>query len=246
MLLTAKAEELAEPVRSVLTQIRTEITRPGKFDPSTTRRRFSLVVSDYAYTTLVADVLAEADRIAPNLTFDITPPDAAASDRFERAEVDALLTVSPFKLDGHPSVELFSDEDVVISWTGAGYPMQLDEETFFETSHVATLLGPTRALSLSEMHLRKLPRERPVALVVPNFGALPQAVVGTKRIAVLHRLYAEHFARFYPISIHQPPIPMPRVVEIAQWHRVRDKDPGIRWLIDLMRAHASKLPAVAA
>ncbi|MGD4540209.1 LysR family transcriptional regulator, partial [Xanthomonas citri pv. citri] len=47
MVLTPKADELADPVRDALLLIRTRITQPAGFDPATAEREFTIVASDY-------------------------------------------------------------------------------------------------------------------------------------------------------------------------------------------------------
>ena len=91
------------------------------------------------------------------------------------------------------------------------------------------------------MAIAKLGRERKIDLIVPNFSALPQAVVGTGRLAIMHRLYAEHLSGIYPIAIHPAPVPLPQIVEIAQWHEIRARDPGLKWLIQLVKARCAAL-----
>lgn len=241
MLLSPKAEELAGPVRRALTLIRAEITRPGRFEPATARRRFIIVASDYAYTILIADLIAAAALVAPGISFEIVPPSNQAAERLNRAEVDLFVTVGPFAFPQHPRLDLWRDEEVIISWEGAAYD-QIDEETFFAAGHAVALFGPDRQPSLTDRFLGEAGRERQVELLLPNFSALPQAVVGTKRLATMHRLYAEHFRKLYPIRLHESWASLPGVVEVAQWHQVRDKDPGIQWLVQLFKEHVARLP----
>jgi LysR family transcriptional regulator, nod-box dependent transcriptional activator len=245
MLLTPKADELTGPVRRALMLIRAEITRPGRFDPATARRRFVIAVSDYAYTILLASLIVEAARVAPGISFELIPPSTQAAERLERAELDLFVTVSPFAFHLHPQLQLWRDEEVVISWVEAGYADRIDAETFYGAGHAVALFGPDRQPSLTDAHLTGLGRERKVELLLPNFSALPQAVVGTNRLATMHRLYAEHFAKLYPIRLHAAWQPLPEIVEVAQWHQVRDKDPGTQWLVSLLRQEIDRLPVHA-
>jgi len=240
MLPTPKAEELADPVRRALLQIRAEITRPGDFDPGTSIRRFNLVVSDYAYTILFADVIAAAATFSPGASFELAPPDARTAERFERAEVDLFVTLPQFTFQTHPQLPLFRDDDVVISWAGADHGA-LNADAFFDAGHALATFGASRQPALSDMAIEKLGRRRRVEVVVPNFSALPQAIVGTTRLAVMHRLYAQHFAKLYPITIHASPVALPEIVEIAQWHHIRSRDPGLQWLIQLVERRCVSL-----
>lgn len=244
MLLSAKAEELGAPVRRALMQIRCEITQSGDFNPANSRRRFTIVASDYAYTILLADVLAAAATQAPHISVEVKPPSAKTLEEFERAEIDLFLSVSAFTVQGHPHLALFRDEEVLICWKGAGYKT-IDLEGFYAAGHAVASFGSDRQPSLADLHLGQIGRKRRIEVSLPNFGALPQAVAGTRRLATMHRLYAEHFARLYPIVLHPLPVPIPDIVEIVQWHRIRDKDPGVQWLLGLLRAEAAKLPTVS-
>jgi LysR family nod box-dependent transcriptional activator len=245
MLLTPKAEELAVPVRRALALIRAEITSPGRFDASSSNRRFLLAVSDYAYTILVADLIAAAASLAPGVSFEIVPPGTHSAERLERAEIDIFVTVAPFAIGEHPQLPLWRDEEVVISWSGAGHPDHIEADSFFEAGHVVALFGPDRQPSLADTHLAASGYSRRIDLLLPNFSLLPQAVVGTQRLATMHRLYAQHFAELYPIRIHSTWQPLPEIVEIAQWHEVRSRDPGLQWLIALFEDQVTRLPVGA-
>lgn len=240
MLLTPKSEELANPVSQSLMLIRAEITRPGKFEPETAKRRFTIAASDYAYTIILADLIADAAIDAPGVSFEILPPGSDAGDRMERSEIDLFITVEPYSFSRHPRMQLWLDQEVIISWAGADYD-QIDEEAFFAAGHAVALFGTDRRRSLADEHIMQLGRERRIDVLLPNFSALPQAVIGNRRLATMHRLYAEHLARLYPIRLHDFWKPLPDIVEIAQWHSVRDKDPGVRWLLSSLQTRTERL-----
>lgn len=239
MLLTTKAKELADPVRRILVQIRSDITRPSGFDPSISDRRFSIAASDYSIEVLLADVMAEVEENAPSISFDIFLADEASQKRLLNADLDLLVTVTPFLMDGHPHMPLFDDEDVVISWTGAGYD-QMDQETFFTAGHVSAYFGANQP-ALAEEHMLRLPEQRRIEVRVPSFAMLPLAVVGTRRIATMHGRHARRLAQLYPIAIHPAPIPLPPIQEVVQWHRLREGDKGLIWLLDRLKTRAAAL-----
>jgi hypothetical protein len=57
----------------------------------------------------------------------------------------------------------------------------------------------------------------------------------------MYRRQAEYFAQYLPLTIHEPPLPLPDIAEEVQWHKVREKDEGIQWLIELLCQQAKKL-----
>ncbi|MBB6255401.1 LysR family transcriptional regulator [Nitrospirillum iridis] len=242
MLPTPKAESLAGPVRRALLQIRGEITRAGNFDPATAVRHFLIVASDYAYAIVLADLFAKVASEAPSVSFEVILPSSQAGERLDRAEVDLMFTVIPFANPQYPSMQLWTDEDVIISWSGAGYD-NIEADTFFSAGHAVATFGPDRRPSVTDEHIAKLGFDRRVEILLPNFADLCPAIVGTKRLATMHRRYAEHFARFYPIKLHPTWVKFPQIVELALWHEVRDKDAGVRWLLDNIKELADSLPS---
>lgn len=230
---TPKAEALSGPVKRALLQIRGEITRAGEFVPATSSRHFLIIASDYVYTIALANVLARCSTIAPGVTFEVIPPSSAAGERLERAEVDLCITVKPYASPRYPTRDLWRDTDVIISWDGAGYTA-ITEDVFFEAGHAVSTFGPDRRPSVTDHHVTSLGRERRIEVLLPSFGDLCHAVVGTRRLATMHRRYAEYLARQFPIVIHEPWEPFPEIVETAQWHKVRDSDTGVQWLLGLL------------
>jgi len=242
MLPTRRAAELTKPVRRALMLIRGEITQPGSFDPSTSRRHFIIAASDYAYTILLSHIIVEAARIAPGISFEVIPPSGEASDRLSRAEIDLLFTVAPFQDASHPFLPLWRDEEVIISWAGAGYPDEIDSVAFYRASHALVVIGSDRRPTVTDAYVQKSHPERVARVQVPGFSSLPLAITGTARLATMHRLYAEHFARAYPIKIHRPAEAFPEIVEGVQWHQIHSRDPGTLWLLDRLKCQRDQLP----
>jgi DNA-binding transcriptional LysR family regulator len=71
---------------------------------------------------------------------------------------------------------------------------------------------------------------RNIAVSAPTFALVPQLVMGTSRIATIHRRLAAYFARHLPVRVLAPPIEFPPLKEVMQWHAYRESDPGLRWL----------------
>jgi DNA-binding transcriptional LysR family regulator len=72
--------------------------------------------------------------------------------------------------------------------------------------------------------------EPTVKLYLSNYSLLPQAIVGTRRIATIPARLAQQYASTLPIRILKPGFPMPPMIEILQWHPVHSDDAGLTWL----------------
>lgn len=238
MRLTHRAEQLAAPVRQALELIRSEITQPGKFDPLTSNRRFVLIASDYVQIVLIADVMTTVAQHAPGVRFDIVNQSSDAQDRFDRAEADFMIVVKPFALKQHPVIPLFNDQHVLISWEKSHFGDVVTADEFFSAGHTAATFGRDRQPAVSELFLERYGHERRIEVRVPSFSALAQSVVGSNRLATMHRKLAEHFLPIYPIRMHEVPIPMAPIEELLQWHRLRNQDTGMQWLREQIIKHS--------
>ncbi|RBP47193.1 LysR family transcriptional regulator [Arenicella xantha] len=232
MILSPKAIELDAPVRTALALIRREITNPKTFDPTQSKREFLIVASDYSFNILLGDLIKTCERQAPRITFTIIPPSKRAIARFQRGEVDLILTVSPYKIEGHPELALLQDEDAVICCAQGAFRSGISRQQFLNAGHVVAQFGEERSPATMEMHLAELGLPRKIEVRLPSFSMLPQAVTGTDRVATMHHRQAEHFAQWLPINIHPLPIEVPLIEEIAQWHHTKDSDLAVQWLVN--------------
>ena len=137
MILTTRAEELIEPVRAVLEQIRTTVAIAPPFDPLTADRQVRIMASDYSTQVMLAEVLATLATIAPNLRFEIQPMSDTPIEAIERGYVDLLLTIDCAVSSDHPSLILFEDDYVVVGDPrnpAMGEPMT--RQLYFSLGHV--------------------------------------------------------------------------------------------------------------
>ncbi|MFM2371202.1 MAG: hypothetical protein RIS85_924 [Pseudomonadota bacterium] len=241
MMPTAKGQELAPAIKEMLNIVRFRITHSDEYDPMHSRRRFRIVASDYAYDLLISKVLAAAAGVSPHATFDLSPPGPERIRQFHDGDIDIMITVSDYALEDHPSQLLFSDEDSVICWKSGALADGVSAQQFLAADHAVAVFGKERMPTVTELHFDTLGVERQVAVRVPSFAALPGAVVGTDRVATMHRRHAEFFSAIHPIAIHPLPIKVPGVQEVLQWHKLRQNDSGLRWLMGLCMAEAQAL-----
>jgi hypothetical protein len=62
----------------------------------------------------------------------------------------------------------------------------------------------------------------------------------------MHTRLAKQFAGSLRIRLVKPTFEIPRLVEVLQWHKYRDLDPGSMWLRDVIIEGARKLPPLEA
>jgi LysR family nod box-dependent transcriptional activator len=143
--------------------------------------------------------------------------------------------------DAHPRLELFVDDHIIVCWAEGRHRDGIDAHGFAAAGHTVAYFGAEKFPTLTETYFADNGLARRVELRVPNSSSLPLGVIGTHRIATMYRRHAEYFARFLPIKILTMPFAMPAVREEAQWHRMRDKDQGLKWLLTSLHESAARL-----
>jgi DNA-binding transcriptional LysR family regulator len=241
--LTPLAQSLVEPVREALLQVRAAMSRKPGFDPATAERRFMACASDYVTTVLLAEVVRHLAQVAPGLALDIRSPPKDVTEAFDRGAIDLLVMPQQYaERLAHPQRPLFRDTQVCLVW--AQHPAAaaaLSFDAYMELGHVAVRFGDERSVTFEEWFLPRYGRQRRVECSVDNFSTLPLLLLGTARVATVHRRLAEHFARWLPLALLEPPFEMPPVVETLAWPRHLQHDPAHVWLREQIEACARRL-----
>jgi LysR family transcriptional regulator, nod-box dependent transcriptional activator len=242
MVLTPLAEELAGPVRQLLLQSDAIIHRNPAFTPSTSDRTFRLVMSDYVATTLMSCALPEMQRQAPRIKVQVLVP-GTRTDWIERGDADLMVMPQQYLSADHPSEPLFEDDFVCIAWAGSAalHKRSISLPDYLRLGHVVVRFGEQQEVpAFEEKFMEHFSQARRVEVVTTGFTLVPPLVIGTTRIATLHRRLAEFSAKHLPLKILRPPVEIPPMVESVQWHAFRNADPGLRWLRELLKACCGK------
>jgi DNA-binding transcriptional LysR family regulator len=236
MKLTPLAQSLVEPVRDTLLRARATIARRAGFDPATASRCFALCASDYVTTVLLGDVVALLEQKAPGVRLDIRSPPRDIAQVFERGAIDLLVMPERYVASlPHPQARLFDDTQVCMVWREhASIGQSVGFEQYMELGHVAVRFGDERSVAFEEWFLPRYGRERRIECSVDNFTSLPSLVIGSQRVATIHRRLAVHFGTHLPLRFVAAPFEMPALVEMLAWPRHVDGDPAHAWLRGLV------------
>jgi len=218
MTLTPLAEALVEPVRVFLIQADSIVSNSPTFKPATSTRKFRLLMSDYAQTVVMTEALPRLQQLAPGVTIEMIPIVGGSADEIERGEIDLALGPARYLIAGHPSERLYEDEFVCIGWSGN---RQLDRDlslnTYLKLGHVVVRFGKQRELpTFDEWFTQQLGHDRRIEVVTTAFNLVPQLLIGTSRIATVHRKLALFYQRFLPLRIVAPPLKIPKFEQFMQ------------------------------
>lgn len=238
MILTSRAEELIEPVREVLEQIRTTIAVAPEFDPATCDRQIRIMASDYSTEVLLTEVLAGIAVAAPSMRFEIQPM-ADPVDSLERGMIDLLLTVDFAISSDHPSVILFTDDYVIVGDAkNATLAGEVSRDDYFALGHITTRFGRSRVPAFDDWFLRRQKQARRIEIVAPTFLSVPGLLHNTNRIATMHRKLADKVCKTHPLVAREVPFDIPPIREAIQWNIAARNDFAIQWVIGQLRTAA--------
>jgi DNA-binding transcriptional LysR family regulator len=241
MELTPRAEALKESVRDLLVRIEWTVTSTSQFDPASSDRRFNILASDYTLATLAPSLLAHCEQVAPAVKFTFLHQIAAPQQSLERGDVDLLIMPREFCSKLHPSEVVLEDHFAVVAWSKGRYATRkLSRAEFSKAPHVVMQPSEGRQ-SLETFYLAQSGVERRMDVSTYSFSSLAQLVVGTNRIATVHRRLAKAAQRGLPIKILELPFQLPPLQQSVQWHKYRSNDAGLIWLRDMIRVAAKDI-----
>jgi len=236
--LTPRAEALKDAVRDVLMRVDWTIARAPQFDPAKSTRQFNLLVSDYTLATLAPAILAQCSRSASAVRFHFMHQIDAPETMLDRGDADLLIIPTEYSARRHPSEVIFEEDFVGVVWSGGRLAGQrLTRKAFLTASHVVAQ-PPSATQSLETMLFRRLGVTRNIEVTSFSFSTIPQLLIGTDRIATLHRRLAERARAIMPLEILELPFRLPKMKQALQWHKNRSQDAGLIWLRGVIREAA--------
>ncbi|WP_075790940.1 LysR family transcriptional regulator [Massilia putida] len=242
MVPTPLGESLVGPARNMLLQAEAMVNTKPSFDPGAAVRSFTLMMSDYISTVLISKVAPALSRIAPHVTLDVLPHSSVPWESLARGETDFLIMPQAYLSSDHPSEPLFDDSFVCIVATDNELVGDtIDLEQFMRMGHVLTRFGNNRTPSIDEWFFKRFGNERRIEMITMGFYAVPQAIVGTNRIATIQRTLADYYATMLPIRVVDHLFELPTISTGLQWNRFADSDPGMAWMRSVLREHSATI-----
>jgi len=240
--LTPLAVQLRPRVRTAVTGVERVFAAEPDFNPATTTREFSLVMSDYGVAVLGPLVAAELANRAPHSRLRFTPntPQLVNTALTSMTNIDLLVMPHGFT-DGLSHHDLYSDTWVCL--VSADNPDVADEltiEPLRTMPWVASYHGPTAATPASRQ-MRMLGIEPHVQVVTENFLTVPALIAGTPRVALLQRRLADHIPTGAGVRTLLCPFDVAPLVEAIWWHPMYDDDPEHLYLRDVLIRIADQL-----
>lgn len=246
MVLTPRAQALAEPLERVLGDVSKLLAPADRFDPARSTRTFRVGTADYGELVLMPAVLGRVLREGPHIRVRMRDVGSRARDHLEDDEVDVVLGPVGMMGVGGASVlaqKLFSERFVCVvreEHPSVGKRLTLDQ--FVSLPH-ALIVPRGDAGSVVDTALAKLGRRRRVAVEVPHFLVAPFLLEKTDMILTVAARVARTLAPSAGLRVLPPPpeLDLPGFDMSLVWHERNRADPGLAWFREVVAAVAKKL-----
>ncbi len=246
MLPTPSANGMLAPLERALAIMQTSLQGTTDFDPMSSARCFSLLLSDIGqliYLPIIADHLA---RTAPHISLKVLHLRIDAyREALVAGEADFAIGHLPALLGGFRQISLFQDPYVCMLRADHPYIQgKITMEQYLEASHIV-VEPPGRGPGLLEQALSRVRSKLKVALTLPHFFAGPLILRNTNYL-----MSAPNFTRFALRDLQNiRTIPLPfRIKKLSVkllWHERMHRDPGHQWMraviADLLTENIGKL-----
>ena len=228
---TARALELAAPVRAALEQLAGIVRGPAAFDAATAQRTFQVAASDLSTAVLglpLAGRLAHAAGPVVRLAFRVADGARIAA-QLQEGEVD-LLIGSERMVPPHLRARLLFDEHFVMVQR-KGHPrgpLPPDLDAYCALRHVLVSTSGGSLHGFMDEHLQALGRSRNVVLSVQSFALVPGLLCRSDHVATVpSRLAALHADVLDTVPL---PFDAQGFSLYAAWHPRFHADPALAWL----------------
>jgi len=244
---TPRALSLYEPIHAALDQCQSIIASDVTFDATSSRRTFTLAMSDQSAALLMPPVMRDLRIHAPHV--DVRIVTGGRIDLLERlvsGEIDLALGIFPQLPPGLTGRVLLTDKLLCIADKNNAFLRNgaMDFDTYLQCPHVTVAFDRQSGFELDEF-FTKLRIKRRVAAVLPHYLAIPRVIRGTDLVghirsqATLSDL--DDWSDFALFSVPSTP-PVPDLVFHLVWHKRKEQDAGHQWIRRLVDKCAGSPP----
>ena len=232
---TPLADQRAPQIAAALASIGETMACKVSFDAATSRRRFTVAMTDIGEIHFLPPLSRALRLLAPGVSI-ATVRHTAVNLRveMEQGKVDLALGHLPdLTTDFHQRL-LFQQRYVCLFRKGHPLETAADPlEAYARAEHAVVLSVGTGHGRVDEI-IDKALAARQVRLRVPHFVALTDVLEASDLVATVPEVFAERSARRFELCHRAHPVDLPPIDIRAFWHAKVHQDPANRWLRELI------------
>lgn len=233
---TPYAQRLAGPVAQARGTLHGALNVRASFDPGSSERRFTVAMTDVGEAYFLPVLMEVLAREAPGVTLRcVGVAEPELREAMAAGRIDLALGSLPQLQAGFFQQALFRQHYVLLM--RRTHPLatlpQVGLAQYRQARHVVVDSTGTAHRRVEEA-LAHLGVRRPVCLTVPHYVALGHVLAGTDLVATVPERFAERVTG--PLQLVSRPLTLrlPTSTICQYWHAHVHRDPGHRWLRQLL------------
>lgn len=245
MALTPHAETLRPLVRNLVEDATRVLAPPGPLDPRTLARTFTIFATDHALLVLGPALNRLIARAAPAVSLRFLPSVADDWTFLRDGTADLSICLPGAFPPEFRTQQLFQERFVCVvrrDHPRAGRRMTL--ASYLALGHI--VVAPLGRPSQVDAALAARGQARIIRTVVPYFATALHLVTQSDDVLTVSESAARAVAGVLPITLLQPPLPLPTYTVNLLWHPRLDTEPANRWLRGLFIQAAGEATRPAA
>lgn len=230
---TPKAEQLLEPLRSLLAASDLLRASTRDFDPASSDREFSILVTEVGMIQTVPVLMRRLEAKGPKLRLRALPLDTRPLEaRLEAGEADLAIGAFPQAAPTLRRQGLYADP--FASVVRRGHPRLAElrgADGFRRERHIVVVGSPTghAAHRRLERAFAAALQPQQVQVRVPSFLACAFLASRTDGVATIPLKLAEFLAEDLALELFEPPLALEPIGIDQFWHERMQQDRGHRW-----------------
>jgi len=239
--LTPMGQLLLPQLQRTLPLIERALRSEGEFDPTTSDRKFRLMLTDYSATEM-RPILALALEAASGISFEIVGLPSEPTDASRDLTLnDFVVTVPGIGIIGD-SHKLFTDDYVCL--VDEANPVladgQLSWDDFLEAPKAVCKFGRAHLLP-PERRLNELGVQLRPHITTSSYLPLAHVVGGTDLVAIVPRRVGNKLPVNSTVKVVEAPFGELEANLTLWWHPSHNSDPAHVWLRDFIIGHIALL-----
>jgi DNA-binding transcriptional LysR family regulator len=237
---TPFAEQLAEPIAYALGLIHSAVNQRTSFDPATSKRSFTVGMTDIGEIYFLPRVMEELAGLAPGVTLStVRNTSVNLRDEMEAGHIDLAIGLLPQLKAGFFQRRLFRQRYVCMFRKGHALDKRkVSLVEFSSAKHVVVVSEGTGHGKVDEL-LERSGVARNVLLTVPHFVAVGHILQNSDMVATVPERLAQALVGPFALTYVKHPAALPEIAINMFWHAKYHKDPANEWLRSLVfRTHA--------
>jgi DNA-binding transcriptional LysR family regulator len=237
MVPTRKAEALRAAVIDVVAAIRQRILSEAAFDPATSRRAFTLCMTDMGELVFLPPLLKQLRALAPNCRVrTLQVPSEQIEGLLSTGEADLALGSIRTAPEGLYRQRLFMHSLVtIVSARNRDVGQRLTLRQFEKMSHVVVSLAGRHGDAYDSV-IEEQGIKRTVFLATPHFLTVPLLLEREPDlIATVPLELANVFQRYGTVRVVRAPVELAPYALSQHWHPRFHHDPAVIWIRELVK-----------